>query len=280
MTAPTHIVFGVISTTGIFSLCSWSLHKDWPALAAAILGALLPDIDSPKSTLGRLFPFVSVPLEQRWGHRTLTHGLGMVIGLAVVLSPVYALYQTLYCALLIGYLSHLFADCITKSGVPLFYPSPSVYVLPGNARYRVKTGSLAERIILIVLLICLLLTAPLSNVGGVWRALRYVIGTPTMAFNDYRETTMESLLHFKGRWRHSRQPVNGTAIILDGSSSQLLLGWKNQSVIYGERGDILPERCHVERTEHRVRWDSLKVSSMTMEAVINALPGGVYVSGT
>ena len=279
MTAPTHIVFGVISTTGVFSLLSWSLHKDLAALAAAIIGALLPDIDSPKSTMGRFLPFISVPIERRWGHRTLTHGLGMVLAIAVLLIPLYAVYRSIYCALLIGYLSHLFADCTTKSGVPLFYPWHAVYVLPGNARYRVKTGSPTERTILIVLVSVLVLVVPLSNVGGLWRALRYVIGTPAMAYNDYRHTTMESLLHFNGHWRHSRQPINGTAVILDGNPSQLLLGWKDRTLTYGEQGDILPDRCHVEHTQHPVAWDSLQVNNLTMEAILNALPTGVFISG-
>ena len=39
-------------------------------LAAAASG--LPDVDLPPAKIGRLFWFVSVPLERRFGHRTLT----------------------------------------------------------------------------------------------------------------------------------------------------------------------------------------------------------------
>ena len=174
MMAPTHIAFGLFTTTGLFSLFSLSLHKDYPALGAAILGALLPDIDSPNSSLGRWLPFVSVPLERRWGHRTVTHCLLAVGALGVVSSPLIFYRTTMYSALLIGYLSHLLADCGTKSGVPLFHPHPAQCVLPGNSRYRVTTGSLAEQGLLGVLLVLLGLVFPLSRMGGTWRAMRYL----------------------------------------------------------------------------------------------------------
>jgi len=279
MTAPTHIVFGIFSTTGLFSLMSLSLHKDLPAVGAAILGSLLPDLDSPKSSLGRLLPFISVPLERRWGHRTITHGLAVLFGLAMVLMPLYWLYPTLYAALLIGYMSHLLADCMTLSGVPLFYPSPSVYVLPGNPRFRVKTGSLAERGVLLVLILLLALIAPLSNLGGVWRAMRYLIGTQQMAYTEYRAATKETKLLFKGRWQTSRLPVEGEALILEGSTTRFLIGFKDQVWVYGEQGDILPDRSRVESTGRPLVQDSLVVEEQPFSQILEQIPAGTYVSG-
>ena len=87
MRAPTHIVFGIFSATSVFSLFSVSLHKDLAAVGAVILGSPLPDIDSPRSTIGRLLPFLSDAIERQWGHRTITHGLLMWSALAVVLLP-------------------------------------------------------------------------------------------------------------------------------------------------------------------------------------------------
>ena len=40
MTAPTHVAFGVLTTSGLFSIFSVALHQDLPALGAAMLGSL------------------------------------------------------------------------------------------------------------------------------------------------------------------------------------------------------------------------------------------------
>jgi inner membrane protein len=279
MMAPTHIAFGLFSTTGLFSLFSLSLHKDLPALGAAILGSLLPDIDSPNSSVGRLLPFVSIPIERRWGHRTVTHCLLAVGVLSVVSSPLAFYRATLYAALLFGYLSHLLADCATKSGVPLFHPHPAQCVLPGNSRYRVTTGSLAEQGVLLVLLVLLGLVFPLSRMGGAWRAMRYLMATQEAAYSDYREATTETVLDFKGRWRTSRQPVEGQARILEAAKSKFLIAFQGDVWLYGESGDILPDRSRVRATGQPLRVDTLVVEAQTYAQVLAEVPQGAFVSG-
>ena len=142
MTAPTHIAFGLLTVASSFSLFSVSIHRNLPAIACAIIGSLLPDLDSPRSYIGRVMPFASIPIERRWGHRTITHSLLCMLALSVVTLPLLAWDTACYAAILLGYMSHLIADSATKSGVPLFYPHPAVCVFPNSARYRVKTGSL------------------------------------------------------------------------------------------------------------------------------------------
>ena len=91
---------------------------------AAVLGSLLPDIDLPKSKLGRLLKPISWPVNKLFGHRTITHS-------ALWLIPYFILY--LKCApyppiahivtgLALGHISHLLCDMTTPKGVPLLYP--------------------------------------------------------------------------------------------------------------------------------------------------------------
>lgn len=92
--------------------------------AAASLGALLPDIDHPSSWIGRRLWPVSRPLSMVLGHRGLTHSLLAVIGGLAVLAlmePARGLAR-LAEPLALGYLSHLAADALTPSGVPLLWP--------------------------------------------------------------------------------------------------------------------------------------------------------------
>ncbi len=277
--APTHIVFGVFSATGLFALFSLSLHRDLPALGATIIGSLLPDIDSPRSSVGRILPFISIPIERRWGHRTVTHCLLATGLLAVVLLPVCFWKTTVYAALLLGYLSHLLADCATKSGVPLFHPHPTVCVLPGNSKYRVRTGSMAEQGVLLALLVMLALIFPLSSLGGTWRAIRYVMATQAAAYSDFRESSTEMMLDFKGRWRVSRELVEGKALILDGTQSRFIIAFEGHTRVYGEQGDILPDRSRVKSTGAPIRTDTLSVQAWRYSRVLELIPVSSYISG-
>ena len=280
MTAHTHIAFGLLSTAGIFSIVSTSLHRDMPAIGCTIIGSLLPDIDTPKSSVGRALPFISGPIERRWGHRTVTHSLLVLLALAVLTTPLAFYRATCFTAFLIGFASHLIADCGTRSGVPLFYPSPAVCVIPGNDRYRVHTGSLlGEGILLIFLLMLLGVLMPISRMGGIWRALRYLTATPRAAYSDYREATSEAVLRFEGRWRESRQPVKGEALILDGVPNEFLIAFEDRALVYGEEGDILPDKSRVKETGRPLRVDTLKVKQKTLEEIRGRIPEGAYLSG-
>lgn len=279
MKAPTHIAFGLLCATCTFSLAARSLPNDWPALGGVVLGSLLPDLDSPKSILGRLLPFISLPIERRWGHRTFTHSLLALAAVALVLLPLYLLSKTAYAGLLIGYASHLLADCATKTGAPIFYPYRARYVLPASDRFRFHSGSTGEVILLAVLLLLLVLVFPLSQTGGVWKALRTWAGTQGMAYREYRSATTQTLLEFKGQWRNSRQPIEGHAPVLEANQSRFLILWQGQVLEYGEQGDILPERSRIQVTGQPLQVDTLRVLSQDYKHLAEQVPADALVSG-
>ena len=80
MTAPTHIAFAellyllILTTTGV--------ALNIPNALLIAVSSTLPDIDTGASRIGKLFPFVSLKLERRFGHRTLTHSLSCVLVLS------------------------------------------------------------------------------------------------------------------------------------------------------------------------------------------------------
>ena len=279
MRAPTHVAFGLLTVTGAFSLASVSLHRDLSAVGLTILGSLLPDLDSPQSTLGRLLPFISTRIERKWGHRTVTHCLLALAALSVLALPLALYHLAGYAALLIGFTSHLLADCATKTGLALLHPNPALCEFPGSDRFRIQTGSLAELILLVVLILLLILAFPLSQMGGLWRALRYLAATPSMAYSDYREASTETSLRFKGRWRLSRQPVEGEALILDGSPARFVIAFNGEVLEYGEQGDILPVSSRVRASDHPLRTDTVTVRQEIIGHTLNRLPPGSFISG-
>ena len=135
------------------------------AWALAVLFSFMPDIDIPTSKVGRPLFFISIPLEKRFGHRTITHSVIGVAILAALASPLYALHEAYFWAVLGGYWSHIQIDMANIRGVDLFWPSPVRVVMPGKTRYRLEVGSKAEMILLCALFALGVGLYPLSNLG-------------------------------------------------------------------------------------------------------------------
>ena len=71
MTLGTHVAFASVLYLGGATLFGY--RPDWIGWLLAAAASLLPDVDLPPAKIGRLFWWLSVPLERRFGHRTLTH---------------------------------------------------------------------------------------------------------------------------------------------------------------------------------------------------------------
>lgn len=112
------------------------------------LGALLPDIDSPNSKIGRKVPILPILLTITVGHRGMLHSVPGALLLSMLTATVANVFLitpflTLFLLFLTGYLSHIFLDMLTPRGCPLLWP------LPFNIRIPlVQTGGLAEKLII------------------------------------------------------------------------------------------------------------------------------------
>jgi len=152
----------------------------------AVLGALAPDIDNARSTIGKRAGFVSKGIQHLAGHRTIFHSLlGLLLVGLFVYFVQYGLGLELYnlglhqagsalgvgasqiqlgsttgvafVALLTGYVLHLVADSLTIGGVPWLYPNPVRIGFPPNRNWRFRTGSIWEP--LVVAFVCALVIA-------------------------------------------------------------------------------------------------------------------------
>ena len=145
MMAKSHVVVGLAAWVAVAPLLQLS-PSDPLYLALAVAGALLPDVDHPKSWVGqRVWP-VSAAIASVLGHRGVTHSAAAVAVLALVLSHVGWRRATVV-ALAVGYLSHLAADMLTPQGLRLAWPMRRTWGVP-----LCRSGSLAEA--LVVGLIC------------------------------------------------------------------------------------------------------------------------------
>jgi len=138
------------------------------AVLANQLGGIAPDIDQPTAPLWRNLPvgkFVGKGFDKLLGgHRFLTHS---VLGLAlfgelahlllVFLHPIMPHVNIGYVwwAFMIGMLSHLIMDTLTKEGVPWLLPLPFKFGFPPLKSLRITTGKIGEKFVLFPLLLVL-----------------------------------------------------------------------------------------------------------------------------
>ncbi len=279
MMAYTHFTFGVLSTMAVGAVVGTPMHGDLPALVVSGAASLLPDIDHPRSALGRLCPALSARLERTVGHRTATHSLVASAGLAAVLAPLLTAWPTGYASAVVGFVSHLLLDCATLTGVPLLYPRPRPWVFPRHPGLRFETGSHAETALAVALAGATLALLPVSQLGGVYRSARYLLATHSAAYGEYREASAQTVLVFSGRWRHSRQPVSGRAWLLEATREEFLITWQGELLSCGEQGDIASQRLRVESTGQPVALRRIQLQDAPWGSALAGLPAHALVSG-
>lgn len=114
------------------------------------IGSLLPDIDEPKSFIGRKLSFIAYPLKKIAGHRGLTHSF-LACG---VLYFLYSLYPSPFSlGLFLGYACHLVGDFFSVRGVPLLLPFTKQKL---KAPITYRTGGKGEAFILLFACACFL----------------------------------------------------------------------------------------------------------------------------
>lgn len=105
--------------------------------ALAAIASLLPDLDLPPAKIGRLFGFISVPLERRFGHRTLTHSALMLLAVAALAAPLGWMAPLYFGSVVGGTWSDRWLDMLNVRGVDLFWPSSHVqHVIAGSRKFE------------------------------------------------------------------------------------------------------------------------------------------------
>lgn len=192
MTAPTHVAFAI--TCGIVA----GVPETSLGLLAA--GAILPDMDHPQSAAGRLFFFLSLPLNRYLGHRKSWHGFplwGLVTVAGLFFGPLWWVGA--------GALSHVFLDCLNVSGVQALSPFSEKVCVLFDRRFRVVTGSQAELALLVLFGTFAWAGHYVGTMGGFRSLIAAITGSPRMAIEQYRKKgTRLCFLRGKIRWKNGR----------------------------------------------------------------------------
>ena len=134
-----------------------SLATALVAISANFVGGLAPDIDQSTATLwgrirgGSIFGRLLAPLFG--GHRFISHsiigiflfGFGAKFLLQMMSGVLIVDMDIVWWAFMIGFISHLVMDTISRDGVPWLFPIPIRFGFPPFRFLRMKTGGLLEK---------------------------------------------------------------------------------------------------------------------------------------
>lgn len=165
MIARTHDMAAITALTAVVlsqPLRSVTLATVIVALIANQIGGIAPDIDQPTAPFWRNLPAASIfgkmVGKTLGGHRFLSHSL---IGVALFgflaklllkfLHPImpHVDIGLVWWAFMIGVVSHLLMDSLTKEGVPWLLPIPWKFGFPPVRHLRITTGKAIEKFIVL-----------------------------------------------------------------------------------------------------------------------------------
>lgn len=168
----THILAGVLPIA--WYAAARDLPNLLPVTLLAMLVALLPDVDTQSSLIGRALPFISIPLERRYGHRQITHSLLALLACAALL---FLLFPDAWLLLTAAYASHLILDMlIGHIGIPLFWPHQTRFHFA-----HIRPASMWEGIIAFILALLIAASALPRSVETVSEALPQPTATATLS---------------------------------------------------------------------------------------------------
>jgi membrane-bound metal-dependent hydrolase YbcI (DUF457 family) len=217
-----YLLFGIFS----YLIGMWALQR--PAepvlLIPLCLGALIPDLDSQHSEIGRLLPQVSGRLEARFGRRQGWHSFAVNALMAAVTSPLILLVGVQAWVLVsLGFLSHILFDLLTPQGAMLFWPVRRTrYSLVGGPRHvRDLSRSYSTLVVLSLLSLVLLL---LVGIGP-----RPAAPPPAPSYDQtlerYYSMRGKNLVYayIEGSWQTSGRRLSGTFEILNATGDSYIM---------------------------------------------------------
>ena len=253
MIAPTHIAFAVACGTvgGASPL----------ALKLLALGSLLPDLDHPQSSIGRIFFFFSIPLNRAFGHRRTIHGFALWG--VVALTGYFSWQPILWLGL--GALSHVFIDCLNVAGVHSLLPFSERVCVLFSRNWRFAVGSRNELVFLVVVGLFAWAGAYIGSIGGFRALIGVLTNSPRIAYTRYLGMGQQ-VCFFEGVLRHRDGRLEEGSWLVIGQE-----GMEGLAVLDKSRGKIIhtPEQAEFLRARLKTTDQSWQTMALTGWAKTN-----------
>jgi inner membrane protein len=217
-----YLLFALVLYLTLFWLLN--LPVDPLLLIPLFIGALLPDLDSSGSPLGRLLPWMSRRIEKRIGHLQQWHTPAVAALVALILAPLIPLIGVQAWYLIpFGFLSHLVLDLLAPKGIMLAWPL-------NRTRYGIFGGMVdfpgcrPERILAASLAVVALVLLFAVDLGPVEPA-----PTPAPTFAQTLDNYYslrgrnQAFAYIDGSWQLSGQRISGWFEILNASGESYIV---------------------------------------------------------
>jgi inner membrane protein len=144
----THILFALFFYLAIIKLLA--LEFSWIFTAILCFGAILPDMDSPKSYVNRKYLFgFGKGIAMFSKHRGFWHSIyGLLIFFALSIAIVLIIKSPFVFAFALpcGYFLHLAADSLNVSGIKWLWKSKTLHI-----KWKISTGTIFEQMFFVCL---------------------------------------------------------------------------------------------------------------------------------
>lgn len=270
MKAPNHIVGG-FTLTGTFASLFFGINilSSIPLLVVTGIGSLLPDIDHSQSLLGKLFYPIAKWINRRFGHRTLTHSVPIIVAIGMISGIIESFCSDNYhitITLCLAYFFHILLDMFTISGVKLMYPfqRDRIYVMIGRKDLRMRTGDFrAEAIAMFVFIIMGISLLPLMR-NGFWTTYNSFFGKPQHLLNEFQQTN--DLLEVQYTIKKGSETFKGSGYCVDASLSKIVL-LENQQWRIITKKDYVIEKVLPVHTGKQYRFEAVNFLDISADSL-------------
>ena len=268
MTSPNHVIGGIV-ITGLFgSFMNLNILANPWYIATTIIASLLPDIDHTRSIIGKIFLPFSRYLNRRYGHRTITHSLTILIGLSLFLAYLEAIFlhtSTYSKIFFLAYFSHLILDMMTVQGVPLLYRFlRNPCVMPGNPDMRFRTGNIrTETSIFCFFLLSAIFLQPLIK-NGFWTQYNRFFGTPKHLASEYNKS--DDALYVKYLVKQGTEEMRGEGYCIEASENKVVLLEENRFKILDKERYVIKETVP-EHTGKQLQFKTIHFINISVDSL-------------
>ncbi|MCB0633485.1 MAG: metal-dependent hydrolase [Lewinella sp.] len=274
MRTPNHIAGGLVITGFCSALCGVNIFSSPLSIGVMVIASLLPDIDHPKSIIGRSLKPVALAINRRWGHRTLTHS-----AVALVCSTfLFALTEkgisgntTLALVYFFAYFSHLLLDMVTLMGVPLLYPfSKNPFVMPANPKWRIRNDDRrAETIAFCLFILAGLFMRPLFE-QGFWTTYNRTFGTLKHVVSEFHKA--DDLLEIAYTGKIGTEPVSGAGYCIE-VTEQYAIILENDRFRRLDKESMVLNKLLPRHTGRKFIYEHLSIVNVSLDSLNRLVTG-------